>query len=89
MAPTLENFIVLTWFRLVHPDLPKLVKQLYGTELLSRTLASIKPEIMQALPSWLDEIRATEGANLMHTAASSYRRPVQAAKPTTRFRTRR
>ena len=61
--------------------------QRYGTELRSRTLASIKPEISQALQSLLDEISATEDAKVMRTAASSYRRPAQAAKPTTRFRT--
>ena len=49
LTSTWENFIVLTWLRLVHPDLPKLVKQRYGTELRSCTLASIKPEISQAL----------------------------------------
>ena len=26
LTPTLGNVIVLTWLRLVHPDLPKLVK---------------------------------------------------------------
>ena len=88
LTPTLENFIVLTWLRLVHPDLPKLVKQRYGTELRSRTLASIKPEISQALQSLLDEIRATEDVKVMRTAAFSYRRPAQAAKPATRLRTR-
>ena len=41
MTPSLENFIVLTWLRLIHEDLPCLVKQRYGTELRSRTLASI------------------------------------------------
>ena len=45
LTPTLEDFIVLTWLRLIHPDLYKLVKQRYGTELRSRTLASIKSEI--------------------------------------------
>ena len=70
----MENDIVLTWLRLVHPDLPKLVKQRYGTELCSRTLASIKPEILQALQSLLDEICATKDAKVMHSAASSYRR---------------
>ena len=39
LTPTLENFIVLTWLKLIHPDLPKLVTQRYGTELRSRTLA--------------------------------------------------
>ena len=84
MNPT----IVLTWLRLVHSDLPKVVKQRYGTELRSRTLASIKPEISQTLQSLLDEVRATEDAKVMGTAASSYRRPVQVAKPTIRFRIR-
>ena len=50
LTPTLENFIVLTWLRLIHPELPKLVKQRYGTELRSWTLASIKPGISQNLP---------------------------------------
>ena len=36
----------------------------------------------------LNEIRATEDAKVMRTAVSSYRRLAQAAKPTTRFRTR-
>ena len=26
LTPTLENFIVLTWLRFIHPELPKLVK---------------------------------------------------------------
>ena len=68
----------------MHPDLPKLVKQRYGTELRSRTLASIKPEITQTHQSLLDEIRATEDAKVMRTAASSNRRPAQAAKLRTR-----
>ena len=55
LTPTLENFIVLTWLKLIHPDLPKLVKQRYETELRSRTLASIKPEISQALTSLLNK----------------------------------
>ena len=71
----------------MHPDLPKLVKQRYGTELRPRTLASIKPEISQVLQSLLDEIRATEDAKVMRTAAFSYHRPAQAAKPKTHFRT--
>ena len=45
LSPTLENLVVLTWLRLIHPDLPGLAKQRYGTELRSRTLASLKPEI--------------------------------------------
>ena len=33
LSPSLENFIVLTWLRLLHPNLPRLIKQRYGTEL--------------------------------------------------------
>ena len=81
LTPTLENFIVLSWLRLIHPELPKLVKQRYGTELRSRTLASIKPEISQALTSLLDEIRAADDAKIMRTAVSSYRKPIGARAP--------
>jgi hypothetical protein len=49
LSLSLENFIVVTWLQLLYPDLPRLVKQRYGTELRCRTLASIKPEISQAL----------------------------------------
>lgn len=51
LTPTLENFIVLTWLSLVHPDLPKLlVKQRCGTELRSRILASTYKAIHNAGP---------------------------------------
>ena len=68
LSPTLENFVVLTWLRLIHPDLPKLIKQRYGTELRARTLASIKPEISQALDSLLEEIRTSDEAKSMRAA---------------------
>ena len=45
IQPILENFIVWLWLHLFHRDLPKLVKQRYGTELRSRSLASVKPEV--------------------------------------------
>ena len=45
LSPTLENLVVLTWLKLVNPSLPRLVKQRYGTELRSRTLALIKPRV--------------------------------------------
>ena len=80
LTPSLENFVVLTWLKLIHPELPKLVKQRYGTELRSRTLASIKPEVSQALNSLLDEIRASDDARIMRTATNTFRKssPVKA-----------
>ena len=51
LSSSLKNMVVLTWLRLIHRELPNLVKQRYGTELRSQTLASLKPEISQALDS--------------------------------------
>ena len=70
LTPTLEIVVVLTWLRLIHPSLPRLVKQRYGTELRSCTLASIKPEISQALSSLLEEIRASDDAKILHAAVA-------------------
>ena len=93
MTPSLENMIVLTWLRLIHPDLPALIKQRYGTELRSRTLATLKPEISQALDSLLDEARTTADTKILRASAQNKayfpRRdpPTQAARlPPTRKR---
>jgi len=67
MTPTLASMIVLTWFRLVDKNLPTLVKQRYGTELRSKTLASLKPEISQALDSLLDEIQVSNEAKVLRS----------------------
>ena len=84
LTPYLENFVVLTWLQLIHPELPKLVKQRYGTELRSRILASIKPEVSQALNSLLDEIRASHDARLMRTATSTFRKTSPIKSPPNR-----
>lgn len=72
-VPTLENYVVLTWLRLVNESLPRLVKQRYGTELRTRTLASIKPEISLALPSLLEELQSTEDANVLRSNFTRFR----------------
>ena len=73
LSSTLENLVVVTWLRLIHSDLPGLVKQRYGTELRSRTLASLKPEISQALDSLLEEIRSTADSKVLRTTAARFR----------------
>ena len=70
LSPSLENFVVLTWLRLIHSGLPRLVKQRYGTELRSRSLASIKPEISQALDSLLEELHTSDSARSMRTSTT-------------------
>ena len=70
---TLENTIVLKWLELIHPGLPQLVKQKYGAELRHQTLASIKPEISQALSSLLDELQTAEETRAMQTKIQTSR----------------
>ena len=77
VSPSLANFIVLIWLRLLHSDLPHLVKQRYGTELRSRTLASIKPEISQALDSLLDELKTAADAKVLRSATTNLQRKTQ------------
>ena len=72
MSPSLENLVVLLWLHLINKDLPNLVKQKYGTELRSRTLASIKPEISQAMDSLLDTIQTNDDARVMRTMSSKF-----------------
>ena len=60
---------------MIHPDLRKLEKHWYGTELRSRTLASIKPEICQALTFLLDKIRTADDVKIMRAAVGNYRKP--------------
>ena len=75
LTPTIENFIVLHWLRLIHPDLPRLVKQRYGTDLRTRTLASLKPEISQALDSLLAELSCTESPRVLRSVPPRSRPP--------------
>ena len=70
LSPSLENFVVVYWLRLIHKDLPQLVKQRYGTELRTKTLVSIKPEISVALDSLLEEIHNNDSAKAFRLAVS-------------------
>ena len=76
--------MVLIWLRLIHQDLPRLVKQRYGPKQRSRTLASIKPEISQALPLLINELRTCEDARVMRTAADRFRSVQSPLKTLTR-----
>lgn len=71
MSPTVENVVVFLWLQKIHEGLPALVKQRYGAELRNQTLASIKPEISQALDSLLDELKSNNDAKIMRTRMSS------------------
>jgi hypothetical protein len=74
VSPTLENIVVLMWLERIHVKLPALVKQRYGTELRNKTLASIKPEISQALSSLLTELSNNEESSRILRAQGFQRR---------------
>ena len=84
LTPSLENTIVVLWLQLIHPGLPLLVKQKYGSELRNKTLASLKPEISQALRSLLDELRSIEDTKSLCIASSSPRRSFPGSSQTRR-----
>ena len=66
-----------------------MVKQRYGTELRSRTLTSIKPEISQALNSLLEEIRTSDDTRILRAAvADDFRRPRPGTRLDSQIRTR-
>lgn len=73
VSPSLENVIVLLWLERLHVRLPGLVKQRYGAELRNKTLASIKPEISQALSSLLEELSVSEDSRI--SRAQSFNQP--------------
>ena len=73
IQPSLENLVVLIWLSKLHKELPGLVKMKYGAELRSKTLASLKPEISQALDSLLQEAR--ESNAVIRSTSSNNRRP--------------
>lgn len=75
ITPTLENFVVLRWLQLIHPELPRLVKQRYGTELRSKTLATIKPEISSAMGALLEELAEQENAKISRSASYNFSAP--------------
>ena len=74
ITPSIENVIVLLWLERIHPGLPGLVKQRYGAELRNKTLASIKPQISQALDALLNELQSVEESRIIR-AQFNNRRP--------------
>ena len=72
LSPSLENFVLFAWLRLPHHNLPRLVKQRYGTELRSRTLLSVKPEISQTLESLFHKLHASDESKITRTAYMNF-----------------
>jgi len=73
LSSTLDNAVVIIWLQLIHAGLPLLVKQKHGSELCNKTLASLKPEIFQALEPLLDELCNIEDTKAMHIDSTTLR----------------
>ena len=71
MSPSMENLVVFLWLQKIHEGLPALKKQRYGAELRNKTLASIKPEISQALDSLIEEFKSSSDAKIMRAHIST------------------
>ena len=71
-SPSIENTITWYWLKLLHPGLPALVKQRYGSELRNKTLASIKTEVSQAMSSLLEELSSMEEAKVFRSNTRSF-----------------
>ena len=70
LTPMVENLLILSWLRLVHPGLPHVVKQRFATQLRSNTLASIKDEISLTMEQLLDAAQDSDSAKIQRSAAS-------------------
>ena len=76
MTPTVENVITWYWLHVLHPGLPQLVKQRYGTELRNKTVGSLKTEISQSLTSLMSELQSCEESNgRVFRAGGNFRSP--------------
>ena len=73
-TPMVENMTVLFWLQKLHPKLPALVKQKYATELKSKTLYYLKPEISMAISSLLEELQNTSASLNRIPSNSGYNR---------------
>ena len=73
-TPSLGNYTVVWWLRILHKDLPKLVRKRYGTELRTNSLASIKGEISGALDSLMEEIQTSQDSKVLRSVIYSNKR---------------
>ena len=74
MSPTVENVITWYWLHVLHPGLPQLVKERYGTELRNKTVASLKTEISQSMTSLMGQLSSGEDGDGRIFRSSGYSR---------------
>ena len=76
ISPTVERLAVLRWMEIIDPDLPAHVARAFAHDLQSMTLKDLQPQIVDALDSFLEEIRSkrvTCSASASRSYDSTYR----------------
>ena len=58
ISPTVERLAVLRWLEVLDPDLPSHVSRTFAHDLQTHTLKDLQPQIVDALDSFLEEIRS-------------------------------
>lgn len=58
ISPTVERLAVLRWLEVLDPELPSHVARTFAHDLQSMTLKDLQPQIVDALDSFLEEIRS-------------------------------
>ena len=79
LSPLMEDTITITyiWLQTIDPGLPQLIKQRYATDLNSNTLASLQPQISQALPALIKEMQTSDSLQASRVVSSSSSRRQQ------------
>ena len=60
LSPTVERLAVLRWLELIDKRLPMLVARAFTTDLQTRTLKDIQPQIANAMGSLLDQLQSED-----------------------------
>jgi hypothetical protein len=78
ISPTVERLAVFRWLELIDARLPMLVARTFATDLESRTLKDIQPQIANAMDSLLEQLRSDD-AQLANIQALQIDDDIQAA----------
>lgn len=89
MTPMVKNKITIEWLHRLHPDLPDLVIQKFGTELTTQTFYTLKPTLSKAIPSLLQQLENAGEARVMrirpHNQRYQQRQQQSVSRPRVQF----
>jgi hypothetical protein len=71
-SPSLERLVVLRWMELIHPGLPTLVQRTFAYDLQRMTLKDLQPQICDAIPGFLEELKNDENVRASRAHVQHY-----------------